>query len=57
MVLKCGPQRLQRPSIDLCFDCMAEFTGWLDARKNGSTAPTPRASKHNRTAAGVRPGL
>lgn len=50
LAVKAGPQRLQRPTVDLCSACLTEFTGWLDGRPDG-TAPTPRASVANRTAA------
>jgi hypothetical protein len=48
MKLAAGPERLKRPTVDLCSDCLAEFTGWLDKRPNGK-APTPRMNRAHHT--------
>lgn len=53
LAVKSGPRRPRQPEIELCSDCLAEFTGWLDARADGTTAPTPRMSLHNRVTAGA----
>jgi hypothetical protein len=50
LAAKSGPQRLHRPTVDLCSSCYAEFAAFLDARPAGCTAPTPRASMTNRLA-------
>lgn len=54
LLVKAGPERLRRPQIDLCGDCLPLLLGMLDDRPAGNcTAPTPRPSKANRTAAAL----
>jgi hypothetical protein len=45
---KCGPDRFRRPEFDLCPDCLPALFELLDTRPEDCTAPTPRASEHNR---------
>lgn len=39
-----GPERLKRPTIDLCTSCLSRVVELIDARPENCTAPTPRAS-------------
>lgn len=43
LVMKTGPQRHQRPTVDLCGECAPLVWALIDHRPEDVTAPSPRA--------------
>jgi hypothetical protein len=56
LFVKTGPERLRRPTIDLCLECLPKLLALLDDRPAGCTAPSPRPGLTKRLGASGRAG-